>query len=77
MLMMSTGTLKACQGKYLKCIDTHKDFFSFLVGSIVAVQHEDDGPWTHGVVEEVNSTDHHGHLHHQSNNNWQSDYLQD
>ena len=33
----------------------------FFIGSAVAVQHKDSGPWMHGVVEEANSTDHKGY----------------
>ena len=34
--------------------------FSFPMGSTAAFQCEDEGPWTHGIVEEANCTDHHG-----------------
>ena len=30
--------------------DTSKSYASFSIGSTVAVQWEDDGPWTHGTV---------------------------
>ena len=50
--------LKTCQDKYTKDSDTHKDSFPFPIGSTVPVQHEDDGPWTHGIVKETNGTYH-------------------
>ena len=53
-------TLKACQDKYLKGSDTKKNFPSFPIGSTVAVQHKDGGPWAHKVVEEADNTDHSG-----------------
>ena len=52
--------LIACQDKYLKgdntCIESH----SFPIGSTVAVQLKNGGPWTYGIVEEVNYTDNNG-----------------
>ena len=51
--------LKAYQDKYLKATDTCKDSFPFPIGPTVSVQHKDGRPWTHGVVEEANDTDHH------------------
>ena len=52
--------LKTHQDKYIKGNDTYKDSFSFPIGSTLAVQNEDGGPWMHGTSEETNSTDHQG-----------------
>ena len=38
--------IKVCQRKYIKNIDT-----VFAVGSTVAVQWEDGGPWMHRFIE--------------------------
>ena len=43
--------------KYVKNNDTHPFLFT---GSTVAVQQKDGGPWIHGVVEEVNGSNHKG-----------------
>ena len=51
--------LKAYQNKCIYGNATYKNSFSFHIGSAVAVQHEDGGPWTQGVVEEMNGNDHH------------------
>ena len=37
-----------------------EDSFSFPIGSTGAVQHEDDGPWMHSIVEEMNGSDYKG-----------------
>ena len=50
--------LKACQDKYFKVNDTHKDSLSFPIGSTVTVQYKDSEPWIHCIAEETNSTDH-------------------
>ena len=52
--------LKTSQDKYTKGNDTHKDSLSFPVGTRVAIQCEDCGPWTHGTVEKANGTDQQG-----------------
>ena len=39
--------LKANQSRYTEYSDTHKDSLSFPIGPMVAIQHEDAGPWTH------------------------------
>ena len=52
--------LKTWQDNYLKGNDTCKASFPFPEESTVAVQVEDVGPWVHGVIVEVNSTDHNG-----------------
>ena len=44
--------------KYVKNNDTHEESFSFPIGSIVAVQCEDGGPWIHGVIKEASSSNH-------------------
>ena len=49
--------LKLQQDKYLKNIDTHRDSFSFPIGSTVALQRKDGGLRIHGVIVESNSTD--------------------
>ena len=51
---------KAHQSKYITDSDTHKESPSFLIGSTVAIQCEDEGPWTHGVIKVANSSDHNG-----------------
>ena len=38
--------------------DTYKDTFSFPIGSTIVIQYKDGGPWTHGVAEEIDGTDH-------------------
>ena len=40
--------------------DTYRDSLSFLLGATVAMQQQDGGKWIHGVIVEVNSTDHNG-----------------
>ena len=52
--------LKACQDKYVKDSDTHKDSLSFPAMYTVALQCEDWGPWMHGVIKEANNNDHKG-----------------
>ena len=52
--------LQTWQDKYINGSDTHKDSFSFLMGSTLAIQCKDGGLWIHGIVEEVKGTDHHG-----------------
>ena len=49
--------LRTWQDKYIKGSDTQKDLFSIPIGCTVAVQHEDGGPWTQGIMEEMNDTD--------------------
>ena len=39
--------LKAQQDKYVKNSNTCKDSLSFPMGSTVAVQYKEGGPWTH------------------------------
>ena len=51
-------TLKACHSKYTRDNDTHKDSLSFLIRSTVAIQHEDGGPWMHGVIKGTNNSYH-------------------
>ena len=46
------------QDKYSKDCDIHQHSIHFLAGSTVAMQMEDDGLWTHGVIVEGNSEDH-------------------
>ena len=48
---------KTCQDKYIKGNVTSKDSFSSPIGSTVADQHKE---WVHGMVEEMNVTDHQG-----------------
>ena len=57
---MKPAAIKALQVKYIKHNDTHKDSFSFPMGSMVAIQCEDGGPWIHGVIEEANNSNHNG-----------------
>ena len=52
--------LKAHQNKYVKNNETCKDPSVFSIGSTVAVQCKDGGPWMHKVIEEVNGSDHRG-----------------
>ena len=52
--------LKACQDKYVKDNSIHKNLLSFPIGSKVAVQCEDGGPWMYGVTEEANNSNHSG-----------------
>ena len=42
--------LKDCQRKNYKGKDTQKDLRIFIKGATVAVQQEDRGPWTHGMI---------------------------
>ena len=44
--------LVSTQTKIDKNNDTFRNYASFLIGSTVAVQHEDGGMWTHGTVLE-------------------------
>ena len=37
---------------------------SLPIGSTVAVQHEDGGPWTHGMTEGTGDHNHHGRSYH-------------
>ena len=41
--------LKSCLVTYIKDNDICKDSLSFPIGSTVAMQHEDEGQWMHGV----------------------------
>ena len=47
------------QTKNDKDKDTSKNFVSLPVGSTVVVQHEDGGPWTHGIIEGKGNHKHH------------------
>ena len=40
--------------------DTFKSFVSLPLGSTVAVQCQDEGPWTHGRIEGMGYHNHHG-----------------
>ena len=40
-------------------IDTSKNFVSLPIGSTVAVQWEDRGPWTHGTIEDNSNHNNH------------------
>ena len=42
--------------------DTSKSFVSLPIGSTVAVQGEDGGPWTHGTIEAKGNHNHHNRL---------------
>ena len=48
-------TLRACQSKYIKENDTHNDSLSLPIGFkvAVAIQHEDGGLWTQGVMKRL------------------------
>ena len=49
--------LKVQQSKYIKDNDTHKDLFSFPIGSTVAIKHEDSGLLMPEVIKEANNSD--------------------
>ena len=40
--------------------DTHKDSLFFPIGPAITIQHEDGGPWMHGVIKEAINSDHNG-----------------
>ena len=46
------------QTKNDKNHDTPRMYAPIPIGSTVAVQHEDGGPWTHGTVESKGSHNH-------------------
>ena len=49
------------QGKaYTKNNDTHKDSTFIPAGSTVAVQMDNNGPWTHGMIIDGSNKDHWG-----------------
>ena len=52
-----------CQNKYIKNNDTCKDSILYLIGSTVAIQHEDCWAWKHRVTEEASNSDHSGKSH--------------
>ena len=43
--------------------NTEKDPTIFITGATVAVQWEDGGLWTHGMIVGPHTNDHRGHLH--------------
>ena len=45
------GALKTCQDKYVKDNDSCNGSLSFPIGSMVGMQDEDVGTWTHGVIK--------------------------
>ena len=36
------------------------DSFSFPIGSTIAIQHEDGGPWMYEIIEKANNSGHSG-----------------
>ena len=59
-------TLEICQDKYVKINDTHQDSVSFSIGSTVAVQYNNWGPYMYGSLKRLTVVTTEGILHHHS-----------
>ena len=51
---------KMHEKKCIKDSGTYKGSLSLSMGSTLAIQCENGGPWTHRVIEKVNISDHNG-----------------
>ena len=56
------NVLRVCQNKSFKNIDTLKETITIPTGSMVAIQCEDGGPWTHGTIIKHGDLSHNGNM---------------